>query len=223
MVPKKSKQASLENKKMVLFPLGLVTALAILLLAFEWTSKPAEKEFEKIEEEADFIDEIENTLRDQPQQEQPPPPPQVTIELEIVDNDVEVDEFADIDAGMDFDDKINTNFDVSEEEIEEEEIFMVVEDQPVFPGGQTELMKYLAQISYPEESAEQGIQGTVYIRFVVTKTGAVSNVQAIRGPDPKLEEAAIEHVKKMPTWRPGRQRGKAVNVWYTVPIKFQLQ
>lgn len=104
-----------------------------------------------------------------------------------------------------------------------DKIFQIVEQQPEFPGGEKELLKYLQGIKYPEIARENDIEGSVYIRFVVERNGEVSNVEVAKGADKILNEAALAHVKKMPPWKPGKQNGKEVRVQYIVPIKFTLQ
>lgn len=107
---------------------------------------------------------------------------------------------------------------------EEETPFAIVEQMPDFPGGQTELIKYIAShVRYPAFAQESGIQGTVFVSFVVDRTGKVTRVQVARSVDPALDKEAIRVVSAMPDWSPGRQGGKAVAVSYTVPIKFKLQ
>ena len=105
----------------------------------------------------------------------------------------------------------------------EEVIFVVVENQPEFPGGQAAMMKFLADsIQYPKIAVENGIQGRVICNFVVMKDGSVSDVQIVRGVDPVIDTEAVRVLKLMPDWKPGTQRGKAVNVRYTLPVVFSL-
>jgi protein TonB len=106
------------------------------------------------------------------------------------------------------------------------EIFVVVEKMPKFDGGDAnEFRKFIAQnVVYPKVAAEQGIQGRVYVQFIITKTGNVSNVKVIRGVATSLDQAAVDVVKLSDgRWTPGYQRGEAVNVSYTFPIIFVLQ
>lgn len=103
------------------------------------------------------------------------------------------------------------------------DIFTVVEDMPTFPGGEEARMKYLMEnIKYPEEARTKGIQGTVYVTFVVEKDGSISNVKVLRGIGGGCDEEAIRVVSKMPNWKPGKQRGKAVRVQFNMPFKFNL-
>ena len=114
---------------------------------------------------------------------------------------------------------------VVEEEETEEEIFMVVETMPEFPGGQAELFKYLSEnVKYPVIAQENGIQGRVICQFVVNKDGSIVDVEVVRsGGDASLDKEAVRVIKSMPKWKPGKQRGKAVRVKYTVPVNFKLQ
>ena len=104
-----------------------------------------------------------------------------------------------------------------------EPIFQVVENAPEFPGGISGLMQFLSEnIRYPVIAKDHGIQGRVIVRFVVSKTGEISNVEVLRGVDPSLDGEAVRVVEAMPAWKPGTQRGKAVNVYFTIPIQFSL-
>lgn len=110
------------------------------------------------------------------------------------------------------------------EEKEPEKPFVSVEQMPQFPGGDTELMKFIASnLKYPPIAAENGIEGRVVIRFVVGKDGKVSDAQVLRSLDPSCDKEAIRVVKSMPTWVPGMQNGRKVPVYYTLPVLFKLQ
>jgi TonB family protein len=102
-------------------------------------------------------------------------------------------------------------------------IFEVVEQQPLFPGGPTAMMQWLSEnLNYPEEVAEQGIQGRVVVSFVVEKDGSITNAQVVRGIDPLLDREAVRVVQAMPNWQPGKQGGEVVRVRFNVPITFRL-
>lgn len=105
-----------------------------------------------------------------------------------------------------------------------EEIFTAVEQMPQFPGGEAELLKYIAShIKYPTMAAENNIQGRVVVKFVVNKNGKVGDVVVVRGKDPDLDKEAVRVVKTLPDFIPGKMNGQAVSVWYTLPINFKLQ
>jgi len=114
------------------------------------------------------------------------------------------------------------------EEVQEEDPeatpFVVVEEMPMYPGGDSELLKYIAEhTQYPEIAKENNIQGRVIVRFCVTSKGGVSQVSILKGVDPELDAEAIRVVNTLPAFKPGKQGGKPVPVWYMVPITFTLK
>ena len=108
--------------------------------------------------------------------------------------------------------------------VEETKIFTVVEQMPMFPGGDPALMRYLSSnIHYPTVAAENGVQGRVVVGFVVERDGSITDVNVLRSVDPSLDREAMRVVKSMPRWTPGKQNGSAVRVKYQVPVTFRLQ
>lgn len=108
--------------------------------------------------------------------------------------------------------------------VEETKVFTVVEQMPMFPGGDAALRSYLANnIHYPTVAAENGVQGRVVVGFVVERDGSITDVSVLRGVDPSLDREAMRVVKSMPRWTPGKQNGSAVRVKYQVPVAFRLQ
>ena len=107
---------------------------------------------------------------------------------------------------------------------EENKVFDIVEQQPLFPGGPAALLKYLSEnTKYPVVAQENGVQGRVTVQFVVEKDGSISDVHVLRGVDPSLDKEAVRVVKSMPRWTPGKQNGITVRVNYRVPVLFRLQ
>lgn len=107
---------------------------------------------------------------------------------------------------------------------EENKIFTVVEQMPMYPGGEAALMQYLSSnIHYPAVAAENGVQGRVVVGFVVERDGSITDVNVMRSVDPSLDREAVRVVKNMPRWTPGKQNGSAVRVKYQVPVTFRLQ
>ena len=103
------------------------------------------------------------------------------------------------------------------------QIFDHVEEMPRFPGGESELLKWLTDnMNYPKEAVEKGIQGRVILRFVISPDGPIENVEVLKGLDPSCDEEAVRTVKKMPNWIPGKQKGKPVYVYYSLPIVYRL-
>ena len=225
MEAKKTPKADLENKKSIFFQIGLILALVVVLVAFEY------KSYDKITIDlqtrvADDIAEEIIPITEQKVKPPPPPPPKQVTQIKIVEDDVEVEDDLDIDVEADDETVVEEYIPPSdeEEEVDEAEIFTVVESMPSFPGGMGELMKFLSQnINYPTLAKESGIQGRVFINFVVEPNGKISNVKVLRGIGGGCDEEAVRVVKSMPKWSPGKQRGKPVRVSYNLPVKFTLQ
>ena len=114
---------------------------------------------------------------------------------------------------------------VVDEEVVEEQVFQVVEEQPEFVGGMEKLMEYLQDnINYPRISQENGSQGRSFIRFVVNSDGSIQDVEVVKSSgDIYLDKEAVRVVEAMPKWKPGRQSGKPVRVYFTLPVNFRLQ
>ena len=109
------------------------------------------------------------------------------------------------------------------EPVDSNEPLTIVEVMPLFPGGEEKLFKYLStQVKYPEEALENGIQGVVYVAFVVEKDGRINEVKLLRGIGSGCDEEAVRVVKSMPNWTPGKQNGKAVRTRYNLPFRFHL-
>ena len=220
MESKKSPKADLENKRWSMGLVGLVISLAIVGVAFEW------KQFEAAV--ADLgglnLEDEEEELIPITQQEvaPPPPPPPAPVQIEIVEDDEEIEDVEIEETEIDEDTEIEV-IEEEEEEVVEEEIFSIVEEMPSFPGGETQLFKFLGKnIKYPAMARDAGIKGRVYIQFVVWKDGSIRDVQLLRGIGGGCDEEAMRVVKMMPNWNAGRQRGKAVSVIYRLPVNFQL-
>jgi protein TonB len=221
---KKSPKADLENKKILFRQIGLVIALLIVFGAFEYKSydKRSINLQQRVAEEVpeEIIPITEQNVKPPP----PPPPQQVTV-LTVVDDNTEVQ---DVKINVDVDQKTVIEVYVppvkEEEEIVEQEIFTIVESMPEFPGGQQAMLEFIARnIKYPPLARESGIQGRVFVNFVVEPDGSVSNVKVIRGIGGGCDEEAVRVVQSMPKWTPGRQRGKAVRVSFNLPVRFTLQ
>ena len=226
MEEKKSPKANLENKKLMFMQIGLILSLLIAWLAFEHKSYDKREIDPSLLNREVVIDEemVEITKQDE-QKPQPMEVPKQTTQLEIVQDDVEVDDI-EINAEVEQNEVLEEYVapEVVEEEVVEQEIFKIVEEMPAFPGGEAKLMEYVAKnVKYPQIARETGVQGRVYVNFVVEPDGSVSNVSVLRGIGGGCDEEAIRVVKNMPKWKPGKQRGKAVRVSYMLPVNFKLQ
>ena len=225
---KKSPKADLESKRNIFVQIGLVISLGLCLLAFEWTSSVEQASSLGTMEQQEVEDEIIPITRAEEVKPPPPPPPPKVVEvLNIVDDQTEIDDELQIEDTEADDQTVIDVAPVIQQEKEEEEesqVFFIVEDMPEFPGGEIALRKFIANaIKYPVIAQENGIQGKVYVNFVVDKDGSVINAKIARGVDPSLDKEALRVVNSLPKWKPGMQRGKAVKVSYTVPISFVLQ
>ena len=225
---KKSPKANLEDKRLTFVFMGLIVALAILYTAFEWTQR--EITVHEADNE-DFLIEEEIQIDQTFQEETPPPPPEpeevpeVIEEIKIVEDDVETQEvnFSTEDTKEAVEIK-QVEFEEEEEEEEIEQIFLVVEEQPEFPGGMAKLVKYFSDnVRYPVVAAENGIQGRVICQFTVWRDGSIRDIVVLRGVDKSLDKEAVRLIENMPKWKPGKQRGKEVSCKFTVPVSFRLQ
>ncbi len=168
----------------------------------------------------------------------PPPPPEATVEQKakftapvVVTDTTETTEINQDDLNQTVNTTVNTEEVVVEEdnsnnvieEVVETPIFTVVEEMPSFPGGDESRIKFLQEnIKYPQMAKESGIQGTVYVTFVINEKGKVADVKVLRGIGGGCDEEAIRVVNLMPPWNAGKQSGKAVRVQFNMPIKFTL-
>jgi len=222
---KKNPNVDLKKYSGIFIEIGFVLSLGIMLTIFNITQK--EKVASNLGELDEMVAEEEIIPITRQQEIKPPPPPEppkVTEVLTIVEDDVEIEDELEIDD-TEADQETAVEIVEMEEDEEEEEaqVFFVVENMPEFPGGDLGLRKHIAQnVQYPEIAKENGIQGRVFVQFVVNQKGKVEQVKVVRGVDPSLDKEAIRVISSLPAWKPGSQRGKPVRVSFTVPINFQL-
>jgi protein TonB len=219
---KKSPKADLNLLRTLFFEIGLCVALAGTLVAFNWREGDGEAASLGTLKLEDL------TEMEIPQTEQkvtpPPPPPPPTLEIVADEEVIEEDEIASTEVTQE------TRIEVPVMEMEEEtaapepEIFTVVEEMPSFPGGDQELLKFMAEnTKYPPLARENGLQGIVVVTFVVDERGRIDKVQVLRGIGGGCDEEAIRVVKAMPQWKSGKQRGMPVRVQYNLPFRFTLR
>ena len=231
---------------------GIAVLISISLFAFALTlpviikalSKEDETEKVKFTGDVELLapPPIDPNEPPPPPVEPPPPlkttikftPPEIVKDEEVTEEDEppSQEELEEVESGAKTEQGDTSGVDLSlldvsgEDVIGDEgtdQVFTVVEQMPEFPGGEVALLKYLGSIPYPPIAKENDIEGSVYIRFVIEKSGTVSTVEVAKGSDIILNEAAVAHVKKMPPWKAGKQNGKEVKVQYIVPIKLILQ
>ena len=225
---KKSPKANLEVHKGTYILMGFVLGMSLLFFAFEWSTQTSKLDENILVQDVLAEEEIEITRREPTPPPPPPPPEPETPEIiEVVEEEVETT----LDIQTE-DDQSKRQLDTyvpppppkpKQEEVTDE-IFVVVENQPEFPGGNTAMMKFLSEnIKYPVIAQENGIQGRVICNFVVERDGSITDVQVVRGVDPSLDREAMRVINEMPRWKPGKQRGQAVRVRFTLPVVFRLQ
>ena len=230
MESKISPKADLQKKSLLFLEIGLIVALGICLLAFEWSTSD---KVETIDLAAQTVAvEEEEIINTQEQQEIPPEIPKIPVLsdiIDIVDDDIQVND----DLFIDTEDNANLGVEimdyhtaVEEEEVEEEAIpFALVEDKPKFQGGDANTFSAWVNknLQYPEIAKENGVQGRVTLQFTVNTDGSVSDVKVLRGVDSSLDKEAVRIVSQSPKWTPGKQRERPVKVTYVFPVIFQLR
>mgnify|MGYP001766502532 CR=1 FL=1 len=215
----------------------LIVATAVLtphLYAKAMESKKAREE-RQVEMVMENLDQPTEQVAPPPP---PPPPPAETVQQNryvppvVVDSVKPEDNAQLMTADQATETVVNEEFIEAVEEVKEEvqeveaepEPFVVVEEMPMFPGGDAELLKYIGEhTNYPEVAKENNIQGRVIVRFCVTAKGSVSQISVLKGVDPELDKEAMRVVSTLPPFKPGKQGGKPVPVWYMVPITFTLK
>lgn len=236
MQPKKNEKADLSKNSSLYFVIGLSLILLISWQAIEW--KTYDKSFygyEALDVEEDDDEEIPITEQLKTPPPPPPPPPPAPEVIEVVEDEEEVEETV-IESTETNEDEIVEVVEVIEEEFEDVDVpFAVIEDVPIFPGCekvakserrncfQEQMNRHIRKnFRYPEIAQEMGIQGRVYVNFIIAKDGSISNIR-MRGPDKNLEAEAQRIISKLPQMTPGKQRGRAVRVPFSIPITFRLQ
>ena len=205
--------------------IGLVVVMAIVLCSFEFynvsmAGATIDSSLTSLEDE-EIVEVNPNTPPPPPP---PPPPPAPPEEVEVLEEEDEREESQVIIIDQESTETIVVEIEEEvEEEPEVETIFDVVEENPEFKGGMAKLYEFLnSNINYPEMAKENGIQGKVFIQFVVWKDGTIRDVKVVKGVHKTLDNEAVRVVKSMPKWKPGKQRGKSVNARFTLPIKFKI-
>lgn len=220
MAIRKKEEANLRNEYPIWIQLGMVFALSILLIGFQWNFTTEDSfEVQLEEQEVVEMEEVQQTK----QEVKPPPPPKPPVPVEVPNDEIIEDDNVDFDASLDLNESLDTQGPPpppeKEEEEEEQEVFVVVEDQPQLKGGMAALQK---EVNYPEFAKKAGIEGRVFVQFVVDESGNVQDPKVTRGVHKLLNEEAVRAVKQM-TFTPGKQRGKAVKVQMSLPVTFRLK
>ena len=235
MQPKKNEKVDLTKNSSLYFVIGLAVILFISWQAIEW--KTYEKDlygYEALNVDDEDDEEIPITEQLKTPPPPPPPPPPAPEVIEVVEDEEEVEETV-IESTETNEDEIVEIVEVEEEYDDVDVPFAVIEDVPIFPGCervskserrncfQEKMNKHIRKnFRYPEIAQEMGIQGRVYVNFIIAKDGQITNIR-MRGPDKNLEKEAQRIIAKLPNMIPGKQRGRPVRVPFSIPITFRLQ
>jgi len=231
---KKNPDINIENYSGLFYRTGMIFALLFAIIALSYTiydvaikdvgasKTPIDEEFITIEPAAKM---------EQPKNQPPPPEkkmPVVVTEVKIVNDNTATDKAEDIKTD---EIKSDTKIDLpplppggsTEENIPEFMDFPLVETKPEFPGGEKDLLKFIAGTPFANPCKQMDMEGTVYVRFLVGKDGKVKDVEIAKSPHQCFDKAVLNYFEKMPDWKPGMHRGQPVNVRYIAPIKFYLR
>lgn len=233
---KKNPNADLTKNSSLYFAIGLAVVLFISWQAIEWkTYDKSGYGYEALN--VDDEDDEEVPITEQIKTPPPPPPPPPAPEvLEVVEDEEEVEETIIESTETDQEEIVEVEDIEVEDDFDDVDVpFAVIEDVPIYPGCekvaksqrrqcfQDQINKHIRNnFRYPEIAQEMGIQGRVYVNFVIAKDGSITNVR-MRGPDKNLEKEAARIISKLPSMTPGKQRGRPVRVPFSIPITFRLQ
>jgi periplasmic protein TonB len=220
---KKNPKADLNRKSALFMNIGLTVSLLCVIVAFEWKTYDAGALMDLGQMDDDFEDIMEIPPTEQP----PPPPPQVQLpEIIEVPDEQEIEEEIDVVLDVEVTEETVIEDIIFEEAPEQEvveEVFTIVEDPAEFPGGMQAFYKYVGDnMSYPSQARRMGIEGRVYVQFVVDKEGNVTEVTAVKGIGAGCDEEAERVLRESPKFKPGKQRGRAVKQRMVIPIIFKL-
>jgi protein TonB len=217
ILERKKPEADISRNYQVYLEIGLIGALLLFIVAFKVDFRPSDDfVIQAVEQEIVKAEEIEQTK----QIEKPPPPPRPPVPVEVPNDQVVEEGDFDIDMELDLDRSLDLPPPPAKPKEEEEpEVFIVVEKNPELIGGLAELQR---SIVYPEIARKAGIEGRVFLEFIVDERGRVVNPRVVRGIGGGCDEAALAAIQKA-RFKPGMQRGRPVKVKYSLPIVFKLQ
>jgi len=219
---KKNRTADIGRKRGLFLNIGLVLSLSFAITAFEW----------KFYDDGNLVslgtvqDDFEEMLEIPPTEQPPPPPPKIQQPQIVETPDDEIIEDIPVDLDLEITEETKVEDIILQEAPEEEvadEIFTIVEDMPSFPGGVGAFHEYLRKnLHYTPMARKMGLEGKVFVQFIVGKDGKISDVEAVRGIGAGLDEEAVRVVRNCPNWNPGKQRGMPVKTRVVIPINFSL-
>ena len=219
---KKNPKNDLSRMSGLFLNIGLSVSLLLVIVAFEWRTYDNSGLLDLGMVQDDFEDLMEIPPTEQP----PPPPPKIQLpEIIEVPDEEEIEEEIEVELDLEVtEEEVVEDFvfeEVPEEEVDE--VFTIVEDQPAFPGGNAAFYKFVASnMTYPAQARRMGIEGRVFVQFVVDKDGSVTEVKAVKGIGAGCDREAERVLNSSPKWTPGKQRGRSVKVRMVLPIIFKL-
>lgn len=218
--------SSLEKLRGIFFQVGLIVASGLVLVAFEWTTPVIISELPApdIEIEGDMVlPPVTYRVETKPEIVQPEPPKVIDPwKIKVVPDPTPIPDPDPIEPVVE-PVAIDPSWMTVEKPEKEEAPLPFAEHMPEFVGGTEGLFKFLGtEMKYPKEAKQVGIEGKVFVQFVVNKKGEVTNIKILKGIHPLLDKEAIRVVEKMPNWKPGKQNGKTVSVKYNLPLSFKI-
>jgi len=223
MEAKKNPEIALAKKTGLFLNIGFVISLILVIAAFEWKSYDDTELLNLGQVEDNFV-----AITEVPITKQPPPPPRVVRQVEIIEipDEEEIKEEIEIVLDVEITEETVIEEIVFEEPVEEEvveEVFTIVEQNPTFVGGDLAFIKFVqSNLVYPEKARRMGLEGRVFVQFVVEKDGSLTNVAVIKGMRGDCNEEAIRVMQNSPNWLAGKQRGRSVRVQVVIPITFKF-
>jgi protein TonB len=231
---KKFPEADITLQRGLFLRIGFIFSLILMIIIFSLTfyyQPPVIVTYDDPFKDTFEIIDAPRTVRDEPAQQTPPPTVPKKIEqlitITVVDNPVDSKnddkiKLSEIDASTKINTQTTAHVAMPDEEPIENMPFVLVEEKPEFPGGEKALLKYLSQCKMPDFCKEIQAEGMIQVGFTIDKTGQVTNVNIARSTERCYNEVALKHIQNMPQWKPGKQRGKPVNVTYSVPLRFRF-
>jgi len=234
MEPKKNLKVDLTKNSSLYFVIGLSIVLLITWRVIEWKTYKNVYDYEALTVDDDDDEDVPITEQLKTPPPPPPPPPPAPEIIEVIEDEEEIEETV-IESTETDEEEIIEVVEVIEEYEDIDVPFAVIEDVPIFPGCervkkaerrncfQEQMNKHIKRnFRYPEIAQEMGIQGRVYVNFIISKNGSITNIR-MRGPDKNLEKEAQRIIAKLPRMTPGKQRGRPVRVPFSIPITFRLR
>lgn len=226
MEAKKSEKVDLYKKKNLFRSLGLMISMMLVVMAFQW------KTYDKVQVDLKVrdVNTFEQVFEIPPTQQPPPPPPQM-MQTQVVEvpNEEEIKDEIKVVLDIEVTDQTKVEQIVIQAQVPEPEqeesdrIFTIVEETASPKGGLAAFYQYVKEnINYPPQAKRMGIQGRVFVEFVIAKDGSLTDVHIVKGIGAGCDEEAVRIVQAAPPWNPGKQRGKPVKQRYTLPIIFKM-